>query len=129
MAGHVCVAGWTIAHGHRPVAADRLISGHHHPVLRVSSHAAPCFLVGDGRIILPAFSDNAAGLDVASARLPAELGTSSLRPVLSVRGATCSTSDRSKRSNHGWHEVLAAGVCRGGAASPLWLIDRISSLT
>lgn len=66
----ILVAGWTIAHGHRHVPAKRLISGHHHPVLRVSGHSAPCFLVGDGRIILPAFSGNAAGLDVASTRLP-----------------------------------------------------------
>jgi putative SbcD/Mre11-related phosphoesterase len=65
------VSGWTIVHGHRQVPADRLISGHHHPVLRVSGHPAPCFLVGAGRIILPAFSANAAGVDVASARLPA----------------------------------------------------------
>ena len=50
--------------------AHRLISGHHHPVLRVSGHPAPCFLAGPGRIILPAFSDNVAGLDVATARLP-----------------------------------------------------------
>ena len=67
------VAGWTIAHGHRATRAARLISGHHHPVLRVSGHSAPCFLVGVNRIILPAFSGNAAGLDVATARLPDRL--------------------------------------------------------
>jgi putative SbcD/Mre11-related phosphoesterase len=64
------VGGWTIAHGHRPTRAPRLITGHHHPVLRVSGRVAPCFLVGASRIILPAFSDNAAGLDLATARLP-----------------------------------------------------------
>jgi putative SbcD/Mre11-related phosphoesterase len=83
---HLLVAGWTIAHGHRLVPAARLISGHHHPVLRVSGHAAPCFLVGDGQIILPAFSDNAAGLDVASARLPDGWLRSSLRCIASTGG-------------------------------------------
>ena len=83
---HLLVAGWTIAHGHRLVPADRLISGHHHPVLRVSGHSAPCFLVGDGRIILPAFSGNAAGLDVASARLPDGWLQSSLRCLASTGG-------------------------------------------
>jgi uncharacterized protein len=78
------VAGWTIAHGHRRVSADRLISGHHHPVLRVSGHTAPCFLVGAGRIILPAFSANAAGVDVASARLPAGWVTSTLHCLAST---------------------------------------------
>jgi putative SbcD/Mre11-related phosphoesterase len=70
LASRLTVAGWTIAHGHRPTSEDRLITGHYHPVLRVSGHPAPCFLVGAGRIILPAFSDNAAGLDLARARLP-----------------------------------------------------------
>jgi uncharacterized protein len=83
---HLLVAGWTIAHGHRLVPAARLISGHHHPVLRVSGHSAPCFLVGDGRIILPAFSGNAAGLDVASARLPDGWLRSSLRCFASTGG-------------------------------------------
>jgi uncharacterized protein len=64
------VAGWTIAHGHRPAAGRRLITGHHHPVLRVAGRAAPCFLAAADRIILPAFSHNAAGLDVFTARLP-----------------------------------------------------------
>lgn len=64
------VAGWTVAHGHRPVAGRRLITGHHHPVLRVAGHAAPCFLAAADRIILPAFSQNAAGLDVFTARIP-----------------------------------------------------------
>ncbi len=83
---HLHVAGWTIAHGHRLVPAARLISGHHHPVLRVSGRSAPCFLVSDGRIILPAFSDNAAGLDVASARLPEGWLRSSLRCLVSTGG-------------------------------------------
>ena len=34
------VAGWTIAHGHRPCRRTGLITGHHHPVLRVSGHSA-----------------------------------------------------------------------------------------
>ena len=80
----IVIAGWTIVHGHRPVPAERLIFGHHHPVLRVSSHSAPCFLVGKRRIILPAFSSNAAGLDVARARLPVCWANSSLRCLAST---------------------------------------------
>ena len=49
-----------------------------------SSHSAPCFLVGKGRIILPAFSSNAAGLDVARARLPVCWANSSLRCLAST---------------------------------------------
>jgi putative SbcD/Mre11-related phosphoesterase len=78
------VDGWTIEHGHRPATADRLISGHHHLVLRAAGQAAPCFLAGPERIILPAFSPNAAGLDVLSARLPTAFRGGSLRCVVST---------------------------------------------
>jgi putative SbcD/Mre11-related phosphoesterase len=56
------VAGWTIGHGHVPIDAPRTISGHHHPVLKARGLTFPCFLVGRSRIILPAFSANAAGV-------------------------------------------------------------------
>lgn len=56
------VAGWTISHGNRPLAAERNIVGHHHPALRVGGLSAPCFLVGGTTIVLPAFSPNAAGV-------------------------------------------------------------------
>ena len=59
------VAGWTIAHGHRPIDAERTITGHDHPILRVGRTVAPCLLVGPTAIVLPAFTDNAAGLNVA----------------------------------------------------------------
>jgi putative SbcD/Mre11-related phosphoesterase len=66
------VAGWTVGHGHRPLDGDRTISGHLHPVLRLAGTSPPCFLAGPGRIILPAFSSNAAGCDVVTARVPEE---------------------------------------------------------
>jgi metallophosphoesterase superfamily enzyme len=58
------VAGWTIGHGHQPIPGGRTISGHIHPVFRFGGVAAPCFLACEDRIILPAFSHNAAGLDI-----------------------------------------------------------------
>jgi len=58
------VAGWTIAHGDRPVSAARSITGHLHPTLRAEVVNAPCFLVGSDTIILPAFSLNAAGWNI-----------------------------------------------------------------
>jgi putative SbcD/Mre11-related phosphoesterase len=59
------VGGWTIAHGHRPIAAARRIVGHGHPVLRAGGLSAPCFLVSARKIVLPAFTANAAGCNVA----------------------------------------------------------------
>ncbi len=73
------VGGWTIAHGHREVIAPRTITGHDHPALRVGRTAAPCVLVGPSAIVLPAFSGNAAGLNVAGSPLPARWRGRSLR--------------------------------------------------
>jgi len=66
------VAGWTVAHGHRPIAGERVIFGHHHPALRADGVNAPCFLAGPRAIALPAFSPNAAGADVCAWPLPGE---------------------------------------------------------
>jgi putative SbcD/Mre11-related phosphoesterase len=78
------VAQWTIGHGDRPIPGERTISGHHHPVLRVERTVAPCFLVGPGRIVLPAFSANAAGCDIATAPLPADWCRQPLRCIAST---------------------------------------------
>jgi hypothetical protein len=61
------VAGWTIAHGHQPVCGAKTITGHDHPVLRAGRVVARCLLVGPSAIVLPAFTENAAGLDIARA--------------------------------------------------------------
>ena len=64
-----------------PVSARCLITGHHHPGLRVSGRTAPCFLAGPNRIILPAFSSNAAGLDIGERTFSAFLAWA-LPPML-----------------------------------------------
>ncbi|MGE3820302.1 MAG: metallophosphoesterase [Isosphaeraceae bacterium] len=63
------VAGWTIAHGDRPLNAPRTITGHLHPRLRISNVNAPCFVIGPTSILLPAFSPNAAGVNLKALNL------------------------------------------------------------
>lgn len=75
------VGGWTIGHGHRPIAGKRIMFGHHHPAIRAGGLVAPCFLVDERTIALPAFSMNAAGLDVLTAGLPEALRGRSMRCV------------------------------------------------
>jgi putative SbcD/Mre11-related phosphoesterase len=78
------VGGWTIGHGHVRLAGRRTISGHHHPVFRFERTHAPCFLVGARRIVLPAFSPNAAGVDVASMVIPDAWRKAQLRCIVSA---------------------------------------------
>jgi putative SbcD/Mre11-related phosphoesterase len=80
------IDGWTIIHGDRPVAAPRRIVGHNHPAFRKLGLAAPCFLVSPSLIVLPAFSNNAAGIDVTSQFLPDELSDPSLRCIVGHSG-------------------------------------------
>jgi metallophosphoesterase superfamily enzyme len=60
--------------------------GHHHPAIRGEGILAPCFLVGANLIVLPAFSGNAAGLDVSTAPVPAALRDRSFRLVAALDG-------------------------------------------
>jgi hypothetical protein len=56
---------WRVIHGDRPVHAERVVQGHWHPCLRLSGgQRAPCYLARDEHIILPAFSADAAGVNV-----------------------------------------------------------------
>jgi putative SbcD/Mre11-related phosphoesterase len=81
------VAGWTIGHGHHPIPGVRVVLGHHHPVLKAAGLAAPCFLYGPSAIVLPAFSPNAAGLDVRSTRLSRWVKGRPLRCAAALDGA------------------------------------------
>ena len=78
--------GWTIHHGHRVIDAAKTISGHHHPVLRSSGLTAPCFVVGPEKIVLPAFTPNAAGLPVGSLGTPDDWLRGDLRCVAGLDG-------------------------------------------
>ena len=61
----VDLGGWRIVHGDGVVPAGRVVQGHEHPWLRWRRGVeGPCYLVGDGRLILPAMSADAAGVNV-----------------------------------------------------------------
>jgi putative SbcD/Mre11-related phosphoesterase len=61
----VLLGGWRVVHGDGRLPRGRLVHGHVHPVLRWGPHVvAPCYLVGERRIVLPAFSADAAGVGV-----------------------------------------------------------------
>ncbi|HWG41922.1 MAG TPA: metallophosphoesterase [Gemmataceae bacterium] len=80
------LGGWRVIHGDGPIPDGCVVHGHEHPCLRWSpksravrprffgSRTAPytidgaCYLVGPQRLILPAFSREAAGVNVLSVR-------------------------------------------------------------
>jgi putative SbcD/Mre11-related phosphoesterase len=56
---------WRIVHGDQPTDGENVVMGHWHPALRRRGYKSPCFLVGKTQLILPAFSLDAAGVDVS----------------------------------------------------------------
>jgi uncharacterized protein len=63
--GEASLGPWRVVHGDGRLPRGPVVSGHVHPYLRWGPKvAAPCFLVGANRLILPAFSEDAAGVNV-----------------------------------------------------------------
>jgi len=63
----IVVGDWLVVHGDEPTKAERLVQGHWHPCLQLSGgQRAPCYLRSESHIILPAFSKDAAGVNVLS---------------------------------------------------------------
>jgi putative SbcD/Mre11-related phosphoesterase len=61
----LALGSWKVVHGDGPLPPGRVVHGHIHPCLRWGNRiAAPCYLVGPRRLILPAFSADAAGVNV-----------------------------------------------------------------
>jgi putative SbcD/Mre11-related phosphoesterase len=60
----VIVGDWRVVHGDGELPPGRVIHGHIHPCVRRGRLAAPCYLVGADRIVLPAFSADARGVNV-----------------------------------------------------------------
>jgi putative SbcD/Mre11-related phosphoesterase len=66
----VCLDGvrlgeWMIVHGDGRLPEGRIVFGHFHPCLRLAGRlSAPCYLIGDAHLVLPAFSTDAAGVNV-----------------------------------------------------------------
>jgi metallophosphoesterase superfamily enzyme len=60
------LAGWHIRHGDQPSEDEKAVTGHWHPAVRWKRRKVPCFLARGQHLILPAFSLDAAGVDVRS---------------------------------------------------------------
>jgi metallophosphoesterase superfamily enzyme len=65
-AGPLLLGGWHVVHGDGALPDAPIVQGHFHPCLRIRGMrlSAPCYLVAERRLILPAYSAEAAGVDV-----------------------------------------------------------------
>jgi putative SbcD/Mre11-related phosphoesterase len=65
----VAVGRWRVVHGDGPLPPGLVVQGHEHPCVRWrQGPTAPCYLVAEGRLVLPAYSADAAGVNVLGAR-------------------------------------------------------------
>ena len=55
---------WCILHGNEKIFHGTVVHGHFHPCVRWHGKKLPCYLIGQNRIVLPAFSLDAAGVNV-----------------------------------------------------------------
>jgi uncharacterized protein len=61
----VRLGDWRVLHGHGRLGRDRVVLGHIHPCLTwARRRTAPCYLIGPRRLVLPAFSADARGVNV-----------------------------------------------------------------
>jgi putative SbcD/Mre11-related phosphoesterase len=61
----IVLGGWRVVHGDGSRPRARHVCGHFHPCLRWRDQvAAPCYLVAPRHLVLPAFSVDAAGVNV-----------------------------------------------------------------
>jgi putative SbcD/Mre11-related phosphoesterase len=69
----VTLGRWRVVHGDAALPAGAVVQGHEHPWARWSRRVGgPCFLVSADRLVLPAFSRDAAGVNVLGDRRWAE---------------------------------------------------------
>jgi metallophosphoesterase superfamily enzyme len=63
------VAAWRVVHGDGALPPGPVVQGHEHPWFRRSEElSAPCYLLSADRLILPAYSADAAGVNVLRRR-------------------------------------------------------------
>jgi len=55
---------WHVVHGDAKLPAGAVVHGHEHPCLRWQGMTAACYLFGPERLVLPAFSCDASGVNV-----------------------------------------------------------------
>ena len=64
----ITLDGWQVLHGNEKLPEGPVVHGHIHPALRRNGRKVPCFLAGRKRLVLPAYSQDAAGVHIAKDR-------------------------------------------------------------
>ncbi len=56
---------WQVVHGDGKLPRGPVVLGHFHPAVWLAGHLRPCYLLGPQRLVLPAFSTDARGVQPA----------------------------------------------------------------
>jgi putative SbcD/Mre11-related phosphoesterase len=59
---------WLVVHGDRELPEGPTVLGHFHPCVQLGPYTRPCYLVAENRLVLPAYSRDARGVDVRGHR-------------------------------------------------------------
>jgi putative SbcD/Mre11-related phosphoesterase len=69
LASSIRLADWTVIHGDEDRPDGRVVQGHEHPWFRYSGRlGTPCYLFTGNHLVLPAYSPDAAGVNVLGVR-------------------------------------------------------------
>jgi putative SbcD/Mre11-related phosphoesterase len=60
-----CLGRWRVVHGDHELPDVPAVFGHFHPCVQLAGYTRPCYLVRKDRLMLPAFSRDARGVDVS----------------------------------------------------------------
>jgi putative SbcD/Mre11-related phosphoesterase len=94
---------WLVVHGDQPLPQRRrVVCGHWHPSLQLGTHRYPCYLMGKGILVLPAYCREARGVSVNQSRawqrhscyVPTETEVLDMGPVAAVNDSLKRTGSR-----------------------------------
>ncbi len=99
----VVLGRWRVVHGDGELPAGAVVHGHEHPCLRWRGVTAPCYLVGPERLVLPAFSRDAAGVNMLGEATWGDWSCAVIagEQVLDFGRIDSLPSRMQKRNNHG----------------------------
>src|SRR5262249_43705883 len=99
----IALGAWTVRHGHERIRDGKTIIGHWHSCVRLDGVPARCYVIGRDSLVLPAYSSDAAGVNVWRhsqwrGRRCIAIAENRVVDLGVIPGATATTKSRNARS-------------------------------